>query len=132
MTIHVVQALASDASDQALHVAILPRAFRCDLYLFNPHPFNSRSEMLAVDPVAISNHVPRRAVIRKRLDNLLCSPYCRGMLGDIEMEHASASMGEDNKHVEDAQPSGRHREEIDRYQLTDVIAKKGQPRLRRL
>src|SRR5215831_21182046 len=85
----MIEALTSNATDHALHVAILPRAFRCNPYLFNAHPFNSRSEMLAVDSVAVPNHVPRCDIFRKRLDNLLCCPYRGGMLRDIEMEDTS-------------------------------------------
>src|SRR5262245_12030536 len=101
---HVVQAFASDATDNSFCVAILPRAFRCDPYLLTA--FNSRSEMLAVDSVAISNHVPRCAVIRKRLDKLLCRPYGRRML--CEMKNASTIMCADNKDIQHAQLNGWH------------------------
>jgi len=38
---YVVQALASDATDHAFHVTILPWAFRGDRYLFYAYSFNS-------------------------------------------------------------------------------------------
>jgi len=117
------------SSDQALDVAILPRVLWCDPYVLNAHPFNSRSEVLAVDSVAISNHVLWCAVVRKRLDNLLCSPDRGRMLSNIEVEDASTIMCEDNKNVQHAQLNGWHRKEIDRYQLTDMISQECHPTL---
>jgi len=103
----MIETLTSNATDHALHVAILPSAFRCNPYLLNARPFDSRSEMLALNSVTIPNHVPRCGIFRERLDNLLCRPHCRGMLRDIEMEDTSTIMRENNKNVQNAQLNRR-------------------------
>jgi hypothetical protein len=99
---HVVQALTSDATDQALRVAILPRAFWCDRYFLDTYSFNTQSELLTVDSIAISNHVLWRAVIRKCFDNLLRSPYGSWVLRNVEMEDTSTIMREDDKDIQHA------------------------------
>ena len=61
---HMIQALATNVSDHALHVAILPRAPWRNTNFLDAHSFDSRYEGFAVDSVAVSNHKPGSAVFR--------------------------------------------------------------------
>ena len=129
---HVIQALAPDAADHAFHVAILPGTSGCSPNLLDAHSLNSCPEMLAVDSIAISNHIPRSGVLWKCLNDLLRGPNCRGMFSDIEMHHAAPLMREDNEDIQHVQLNRRHSKEIDRYQLPHMISKERHPRLRGL
>src|SRR5215831_19095238 len=85
---HMIQTLATNASDHPLHVAILPRTPWRYADLLDAHGFDSRPERFAVDSVPISNHKTRSAVFGKCFDDLLCSPNRCRMLGDMEMDDA--------------------------------------------
>src|SRR5262245_35189872 len=58
---HMIQALATNASDHPLHVTILPRTPWRYANFLDAHSFYSRSERFAVDSVAVSNHEPGSA-----------------------------------------------------------------------
>src|SRR5215831_12716928 len=77
---HMIQTLATNASDHPLHVAILPRTPWRYADLLDAHSYDSRCEAFAVDSVAVLNHKSRSAVFRKPFDDLLCCPTRRGML----------------------------------------------------
>jgi hypothetical protein len=81
---HMIQALATNASDHPLHVAILPRTSWCNANLLDAHSFNPRPEELPIDSVAVATHKLRSAVFRKCFDDLLCGPNRRWMLRDID------------------------------------------------
>jgi hypothetical protein len=51
------------------------------------------------------------------------------MPGDVEVQNASPTMGEDKEAVEHAKSDRRNREEIHRGDSFPVISKKGQPAL---
>src|SRR5215468_4404956 len=112
---HMIQALATNASDHPLDVAVLPRTPRCDENFVSAHSFNSRPEGFTVDSVAVSNHKPGSAVFRKCFDNLLCRPNRRGMLRDIEVDDASTIVRQDNEDIEDSQANCSDCEEINGY-----------------
>ena len=82
----MIQALATNASDHAFHVAILPRTPWCCAHLLDAHSFDSRSERFAVDSGMVSNHKTRRAVFRKGFDHLLSGPNRCRMLRDVEVD----------------------------------------------
>jgi len=94
---HMIEALATNASDDAFHVAILPRTPWCNANFFDAHSFNPRPEEFAIDSVAVSNHKPRGAVFRKCFDDLLCSPNRRWMLRDIEVDDAATIVRQDDE-----------------------------------
>ena len=87
---HVIQTLASDASDEELDIGILPRRPRGNYDLFHAHMSDALPEMFAVDAVAIAEEIAWRLVPGKRLYDLLGGPLRSRMLGDIEMHDATA------------------------------------------
>ena len=58
----VIQALAADRADDPLDVSTLPRGSRRRQYLFDAHRLDLLDELLAKDPIAIAQQVPRCAV----------------------------------------------------------------------
>src|SRR5215510_8307757 len=125
----MIQTLATNASDHAFHVAILPRTSRCNQNFLDVHSFNPRPEQFAIDSIAVSNYKSRSTVFRKCFDDLLCSPNRSWMLRDIEVNDAATIVGQDDEDIKDTQANRCDREEIDGYQLSDMIAEKRRPGL---
>jgi hypothetical protein len=95
------------------------------------HPLHAVAERLAIDLVTLAQEVGRRGVVRERVYDLLSVPESGGVLGDVEVDDAAAMVGEHDEDEEDAEPSGGHREEINRDQVPDVIGQERPPGLRR-
>src|SRR5262249_2771023 len=87
----MIQTFATNASDQPLRVAILPRTSRRTQNLLDVHSINSYPETFAVDSVAISNQIPRSTVFRKRFNDLVCCPNSGWMLGDIKVNDSQGN-----------------------------------------
>ena len=117
---HMIQALATNASDHPLDIGILPRTPWCNVNLFDAHSFDSRCEGIAVDSVAVPNHKPGSAVFRKCFDDLLCGPNRRRMLRDIEVDDAASIVRQDNEDIEDLQANRCDCEEINGYHLPNT------------
>src|ERR1051326_8915758 len=67
---HMIEAFATEASDQSLHVRILPRTSWSRLYLLNSHSLNSVLEILPVNSISIANQIDRKLIVGKSLDHL--------------------------------------------------------------
>jgi hypothetical protein len=63
--------------------------------------------------------IARHGVPRKRIPELLGSPFGRWMSGDIEVNDAPAIMGQHQEDVEDLETDRRHGEEIHRDQVLE-------------
>ena len=87
----VVQALPPNASNQPLSERILPGAAWRGENLLNIHSLNPVLEMAAIDSVSVTNQVTWPGVFRKRFNDLLCRPFCRGMFGDVEVNQSAAA-----------------------------------------
>ena len=120
---YVIQTLAPDRTDKALGEGILPGAVRRREDFVDPHALHSVAKLLAVDLVAVAQEIGRRGVIREGVDDLLGGPVGGGMLGHVEVDDASAMVGEHDEDEEDAEPSGGHGEEVDRDQVPDMIGR---------
>jgi hypothetical protein len=88
---HVIETLASDAADEPLYIRRLPRTTRRDLDFFDTHVAHALLERRAVDGVAISEQILRRLIPGTGLDDLLCGPLCRGVLGDVDLATVMSS-----------------------------------------
>ena len=94
------------------------------------HGVQIRPERGAKDAVTIMEEITRDAVPRKRVPELLASPFRRRMGGHIDVDDAPAIMGQYQENVQDLEPDGRHGEEIHRDQVVDVVRQERAPRLR--
>ena len=126
---HVIDALSANASNDPFREWILPGTSCCRQHLLNAHSLNPISELATVDSVTVSYEISRRRVFWERFDDLLCRPFCRGMLGDIEMQHAATLMRQHNEYKQNSQLQCGNGEEVDGNQLTDVVTQKSLPGL---
>src|SRR4029450_9391438 len=60
----MIQALAAKGADDSLDKRVLPGCARGGEDLADPHPLDSSRELVAVDRVAIAQHVPLGALFR--------------------------------------------------------------------
>ena len=67
------------------------------------HDFELLAEFVSVDPIAISQKIPRRAVEGESLDDLLCSPLRSRMRRYVEMKDASAVMREHDENIKNVE-----------------------------
>src|SRR5436189_6265514 len=72
---HVVDALASDRSDQPFGEAVLPRRAWGDGLVADAHGAQSARDDSAVDPIPITDQVARDLIPRKCLRDLACDPF---------------------------------------------------------
>src|SRR2546426_3077646 len=109
---HVIDALSANASNDPFREWILPGTSCCRQHLLNAHSLNPISELATVDSVTVSYEISRRRVFWERFDDLLCRPFCRGMLGDIEMQHAATLMRQHNEYKQNSQLQCGNGEEV--------------------
>src|SRR3989441_8783645 len=84
-------------------------------------PFHSVLKLLAVDLVTVAEEIGRRGVVREGVHDLLGRPGGGGMLGDVEVENAPPTVGQDDEDEEDVQVSGGNGEEVDRDEVADMV-----------
>src|SRR5467141_2673444 len=89
----VVEAFPANTSNQTLGKRILPRTPWNSEHFRDSHALNPVSEVAAVNSVPITDQIAGRRVFWKCFDDLLCGPFCRGMLRNIEVQHAATLMG---------------------------------------
>src|SRR5258708_36735045 len=86
----VIQTLAPDGADEPLREGILPGAVSRREDFTYAHALHALAERVAIDRVAIAEEVGRGGVVREGVPDLLGRPAGGGVLGDVEVEHASA------------------------------------------
>ncbi len=57
---------------------------------------------MTIDSISIPNQISRRTVLWKSFNDLLCGPDRSWVFGDIEMQDATAIVGQDDKNVQHA------------------------------
>ena len=97
----------------------------------NAHAFDALPKVLAVDAVAVAEEIGGCGGIRSGVDELLGRPVRGGVLGDVEVEDATAMVGEHHQDEEDAQLRGRHGKEIDSDEVSNMVGEERAPGLRR-
>ena len=128
---HVIETFASDRSDQAFDVRILPRTRRRGDDFTDADASQSALEDVAVDAVSISMQPAGHRVLRKRVDHLLSAPDRRGMIRDIHMHNAPALVRQEDEDEQHSAGKRWDREEIYGRRRGEVIGEERAPRLRR-
>jgi len=128
----MIEALAPDRTDEALGERILPRAVRRREDFVDAQALHAMPKLLTVDLVTVAEEIGRRGVVREGVHDLLGGPAGGGVLGHVEVNDAPAMVSEYDENEEDAQAHGRHREEIERDQVPDMVGEERPPGLRRL
>jgi len=82
---------------------------------------------LTVDCVPVPQQIPWRGLPGKGVDDLLDSPLCRGVFGDVKMHNASAIVRQHDEDKEHSERGDWHREEVSRHNVFDMVAQKGFP-----
>src|SRR6266851_2454080 len=127
----MVEALAANRADDALHVGSLPRRARRRQNFLDSHGFHILAKLSAEDAVAVPQEVPRDLFKRECFAQLLPGPLGGGMRGHVEMHDPSSVVSQNQEHVQELKSDRRHAEEVDRHHGLDVILKEGPPGLRR-
>jgi len=124
---HVIQTFTPDGANQPFNIRRLPRRSKGDWNLLDAHAFDALAKIAAVDRVSVTNHVFGRFVPRKRLNHLLGRPSRRGMLGHVEVNHATASMTQNDEDEQQLETYRRNDEEVYGHHLRHVILDEGLP-----
>jgi hypothetical protein len=109
---HMIEALASNGSNHSLYIASLPRRAWCGQHFANAHVSHLFSEVVAKDPIAVTQYITRELVKGKCLSQWLSRPRRRRMGGHSEVQNTTPVMGQHQKHVKDLEMDGWHREEV--------------------
>jgi hypothetical protein len=92
----MVNALASDRSDQPFGEAVLPGRARDDGLVANAHGSQSVHDGRAVDPIPVTDQVARGLSPRECLGGLACDPF-RARIGcDVDPDNVSALQSNDD------------------------------------
>jgi hypothetical protein len=128
---HMVQALATDAPDQPLHIGILPWALWSDEDLFDPHVSYPLPKGHPVDPITVAQEIPWGLVPREGVDHLLGSPRRGRVFRDIDMDETSSLMGQNEQDEQHCVGDCRYDEEIQGHEVLHVVFQEGLPCRRR-
>ena len=127
----MIKAFATDRSDDSLDVRALPRRAEGNDDFLDAHVLDSILELVAVDAIAITNHVSWGCVMRERLDDLLRRPLGRWIRCDVEVDYHAAMMAEYDEAKQDAKRRCWHREEVNSDDVGQMIVQECPPGLRR-
>ena len=104
----VIQQLAAAAANPALGDAVLPGASEGSLNRTDTQGANRDWDFPSVLGIAIEDQESRSRLKWKRLPQLLDDPQTRRMLGDVEMQNATATVADDEKAVKHAESNRRN------------------------
>ena len=94
-------------------------------------PDDTTVEVASVDLISVSPQVTRCRVPRKGVEHLLCRPLGRRMFRHFEMNDTATVVAKHYEDKKNAEGCGRHREEVYRRQVAQMIVEKAPPRLGR-
>jgi hypothetical protein len=123
----VIEAFASNRTDDALGERILPGRPRGDEDLVHPQASHPPYEDVAVDGVPIAEQVLGRGVFREAFDQSLGGPGGGGVVGDVDLDEFSPGVSKNQEAEEQVEGEGRDDEEVDGDNLADMFLKKGAP-----
>ena len=104
---HMVDALASDRSDQSFGKAVLPRRAWSGRFVADAHGSQSMPDGSAVDLIPIADQVARGLIPGECLCDLACDPFCRRMRCDVDPDEVPASEPHDDEGLEQVEANGR-------------------------
>src|SRR5258705_730088 len=127
----MVDALASDRSDQPFGEAVLPRRARGDGLVTNAHGTEPAFDEHAVDPIPIAEQVARGLSPRECLCDLTCDPFRGRMWCDVDPDKVSALQPNDDEDIEQLEANGRDNEQVHGGDVRRVVTQEGAPSLGR-
>src|SRR5207302_7638228 len=127
----MVDALASDRSDQPFGEAVLPRRAWGDGLVADAHGAQSVRDGSAIDAIPITDQVARRLSPRECFGDLACDPV-RGRMGcDVDPDEVSAGQPNDDKGIEQVEANARNNEQVHGGDVRRVVTQEGAPALGR-
>src|SRR5260370_24074755 len=104
---HMVDALASDRSDQSFGKAVLPRRAWSDRFVADAHGSQSMPDGNAIDLIPIADQVARGLIPRECLCDLARDPVGGRMRCDVDPDEISAGQSPDDEGIEQGQAKCR-------------------------
>jgi hypothetical protein len=126
----MVDALASDRSDQPFGEAVLPRRARGDRLVTDAHGSESARDDSAVDPILITDQVARGLIPRECLRDLTCDPFRGRIRCDVDPDKVSAGQPDDDQDIEQVKADCRNNEQVHGGDVRGVVTQEGAPSLR--
>src|SRR5438034_8381475 len=106
----MVDALASDRSDQSFGEPVLPRRAWSDRFVADAHGAQSVPDGSAVDMILIVDQVARGLIPRECLRDLACDPVRGRMRCDVDPDEVSAGQPDNDEGIEQVEAKGRGNE----------------------
>ncbi len=121
---HVVETLTANATNNPFDVRILPWRARRRPNLVDADSCDAPAEVRTIVSISVSQHEARSTLPGKGVDDLLRGPLPRRVVYDIEVNDPSPSVTENDEDEENSKRGGWQREEIDGYQVLDMVSRK--------
>jgi hypothetical protein len=128
---YMVDALASDRSNQSFGEAVLPGRTWGDGLVTDAHGAQSVRDVSAIDAIPITDQVARRLSPRECLRDLACDPFSRRIRGDVDSDKVSAGQPDDDEDIEQIEANGRNNEKVHGSDIRCMVAQEGAPSLGR-
>src|SRR5258707_15315985 len=103
----MVDALASDRSDQSFGETVLPRRAWSDRFVADAHGSQSMPEGSPVDLIAIADQIARGIIPGECLRDLARDPVRGRMTCDVDPDEISAGQSHDDEGIEQVEAKGR-------------------------
>src|SRR6266480_3502382 len=126
----MVDALASDGSDQSFGKAVLPRRAWGDGLVTDAHGAQSACDGSAVDSIPIPDQVARSLIPRECFCDLTCDPVRGRIRCDVDPDKVSARQPDDDEGIEQVEANGRNNEQVHGGNVRCVVTQEGTPSLR--
>ena len=125
-----VEAFATNRSDHALDVGVLPRASRRDGDVFDAESFEAPQKHFAVDAVVVAKKMFWHRIPGTHFGDLPSGPRSRGKARDARVQDFSSVVIEYDQAIEQAKREGWDDEEVDGDDFACVIFEERLPGLR--
>src|SRR6516164_11155163 len=96
---HMIETLTANGSNHSLDIGSLPRRARCRQNFADAHISHLFSEVVAEDSIAVAQQVARELGKGKCLPQLLSRPLRGRVVGNVEVQNATAVMGQNQENV---------------------------------
>ena len=126
----MVEALASDRSDQPFNMTVLPRRTWRDRPISDAHGSQPTCDRDTIGGVTIADEVARRLDPRECFGDLSGDPFGGRMCGHVDPDETSPLQTQDHQPVEKFEPNGRNDEQINGGDVRSVNAQERSPTCR--
>ena len=123
----MVEAFASDRSNQPFNITVLPRRTWRDRPVANTHGSQPACDRSTIGSVTVSNKVAWRFVPRECFGDLSGDPIGGRVCGHIGPDEPSPLQTQDDEPVEQLESDRRNDKQIDGRDVAGVVAQEGPP-----